>query len=862
MGFESVGDQVGAGFFVAPNLIMTAWSFLARQARGIRVLVTLPTFVISVDGVLVEAVPTLGIAFVHVNPALFKCTGFAPVPLPIALDPAAGQTVFVYPLPSHTGFATGTIAQASFGTQGYTTSILVSGIETALYGSAVIRASDYAIVGMVQNTVAGTDVMAAVHGALLQWAMSRYGVYNIATTTVLPGFGAPPLLKDGLALGQAVVGYIQTGLLPAEVTVYAPMVTTAVNPAYTTYFLPGTQYQSDMLTLGAPATGAWVTTPDLLNTRVVRKTGLAPPEADISSDASNAVALTTSTAMAVEAAGIGYARLASKTLAAFSNKWVTTTTPVSTGTTDVSSVAVGTRVHAFSAAPTFAVSSTTGSPSTLNTLPYMLVYADLGLIVFTAGLTTSEVPLASSMVKEIEAPGGLQRVPYIAPFATVDLKDADVTYTIAGSVYTVTWSSTDAMGVPVVTLPDTAQFLFQVQYDAATAEVLVLYRTMPNVWATTEWIAGTTLTSEFDPLVSTTVTTTQLVALDTQPQTLDIVAFGVAGPRSNLLFVQSTDPSAKIGQGAVAPTRLPDGSVPPTATGSLVAVLQDATTTSTFFALLTADWRAFDEPLRVTAVDGVPVGQAGLNALSLPLTLVQVAPLSSSALPTTVAVSVADVSFLGAPVYMGNPGTLWTTIRAGLGMPPVVTSGSSANTVVVSFPDVFAYSAQAFMLPANDTTDVEADIVAITVSVRVPLGTTPSEGSTVLVQLAATDSSGIRTRSFADPSDPTCAVLRYGGASWSLYTCAGYGGATSVPTLYIPGTPFTLTYTRGDTVPQRVNTVLIGLPPTPQTPMLPASDALLGSVAIQVDSVQTQVLGAYSAASSVAYAVTFDAAGM
>lgn len=295
----------------------------------------------------------------------------------------------------------------------------------------------------------------------------------------------------------------------------------------------------------------------------------------------------------------------------------------------------------------------------------------------------------------------------------------------------------------------------------------------------------------------------------------------------------------------------------------MVAILEDATNALTHYTVVTSEWQYVDTPVRVTAVNGVAVGQADLNTLSLPLVLLQTAPLASDLLPTEVSVSIADVAFQGASVNMTKTGTLWTTIRTSLGLPPVVESGASANMVVVTFPDTNAYSAEAFMLPANDTTGVEADIVSATFAVTVPTGTAIA-GDVVLIQLAATDSSGISTRSFSNsPTDETCAFLLYTGFSWTLTTYAGYGNTPFVSTgPYFLGDSIRLSYTKDNTVPQRVNTVIIGLPPIANTGRLPTGNRLLSTVGVSVVDVETQILAAYSATGPNAYAVTFDVSNL
>lgn len=424
----------------------------------------------------------------------------------------------------------------------------------------VPKRKDYAIVGMVQNTVSGTDVVAALHGAFLQWAMARYGAYFIPTTSVLPGFGAgAPVLDRGLALSEAVVGLVQSPATSAlEVTVYVPMVTTAVNPAYTSYFVPRTQNFSPMLTLGVFATGAWAIKPRLENTSVHLH---LLSDVGIVTNGFNGIAISTDLDMPpVNAAGIGHVQR-SLPLAAFNAVWRTTTTSSELLGTDLSAVAgsLPNRVRGVTLPDLqqFAV-SVQEDGTTKNTLPNMVVYLDQGGVAFTAGLTTSEVPLVSSLLKEIDDPGFLLRVPYLAPFASADVAGASVTYSNDGDLYVLTWSSTNpSTSLPVVST-DTAQFEFQLQYNSSSGVVSFLYRTMPNVWSTNNWLVGTTMTSEF---VAATVETTQLLAVDTLPQVLDLVAFGLASPRSNLVFVQSTDGSALVGQGALAPIRLPDGAV-------------------------------------------------------------------------------------------------------------------------------------------------------------------------------------------------------------------------------------------------------------------------------------------------------------
>lgn len=867
MGFESDGTQAGAGFFVGPNLVMTAWSSVARQARGIRVIVTLPSGpAISVDGVLVGAVPTLGIAFVHVNPSLFHCTGFSPVPLAVASDALAGQTVFTYPMPSHTGFATGVVAQTSYGTTGYTTALLLAGVETALYGSAVIRASDYAIVGMVLYSVSGTDVMAAVPGSLLQWAMARYGVYDLPTTTVLPGFGRVPDLRRALALGQQVGGYIHRGndtIAPVDVSVYVPMVTQAVNPADTTYFRPGTQYQTPQLTLGAPATGAWIFDPTLDSASGTQITANSPNlvvNFDGNAFAVTPLSPTVDEPVPVAAADIGVARSMAQSVAAFESSWTVTTTDIAVSTT---SVFPGERVYAFPEGTFYISVDLFAVPPVVYSQKFMVVYADLGVVAFMN--STADAPSQAAILADIESPASIVALPYIAAFASADLNDAFVTYskTTVDTVdkYVITWSSVNALGTPVNEF--TPQYEFQVVY--AGGSVQTLYRTMPTVWPTNNWLAGTTLTSlciESDP-DTFTVQSTQLVALNTLPQTLEVASFGLASIRSNLLFVQSTDVSAAVGQGAVAPTRTSTGDTIAEVSGTLALVQQNGVAIRFGHVSMAAKWLGYSSPARAMTVNGQQVGQVGVNDASLPVTLTRVAPLASALSPVGVTVLVADVAAVGAPVSVA-PGSLWTAVRALLGVPPLLAGGTSANSLVFDFSLApTTYTAAAFMLPANDVKRVEADIVSATFKLRLPASApAPVAGDTFIIQLAATDSSGITTRFPEVPglAYETCAIVSYDGSGWTLAITNGYGSLVLISSEpYVLGDDIVLVAPPADSTPQRVNTVVVGLPPTVGTPHLqfPATQ-LAPLVSVTIVDLQTQVLGVYSTSNGKQFAVTVD----
>jgi hypothetical protein len=868
LGYESAGDgsDTAAGWFVSTNLIVTSWSFLARQARGIRVMVTLPTFVVSVDGVLVEALPTLGLAFVHVNPALFKCTGFNPDLLVIAPNALAGQTVFVYPAPSHTGFAIGAVAQASFGTTGYATNLVVSNVGTALYGSAVIRASDYAVVGMVLSGVGQTGAVLALHGEVLLWAVARYGAALTLVPNVQPGFAAPPALKWGLALGQAVGGGV---LARDHGVVYLPMVTAAVNPARTSYFVPGTQDISPLLTLGAPATGAWAWRPDLIDAMLQTSVGSTTLEA-LATDQPNGVQVVSNLAGSVPvAAGIGYATYTALA-PEFGSLWRATTTSVITlpAVPLAGSGAVFTLSNA-AAVPPFVISNEEG---VTNTLPFLLIYADLGMVVFTNSLAAPDVPLWTALQEEIASPGTLDTVPYIAPFACLDFPTV---YSASGLSVTydtwvsdgedwvaVTWSTSDA-----VTVPDfTNQVKFQVQYNATTGQVLCLYLTMPGVWPTQDWLTATTMTSKFG---GGRPVSCQLVRVVPQPQPLAIVNFGLASGWSNAFFVNLTpsltNATPPVAAGAVAPTRLPDGSTDLAVAGTLAVIAASGTAVVCGAYVYTWVWPEFDTPVRVGAVNAQPVGASDVNDVSLGRVLTRVAPSATAEFPTGVSVSLVDVAYAGAPTPMEHPETLWTAVRAGLGVPPVLVAGTSAGALQFQFAAARSlstlepYSAAAFMLPGSATLNQEADIVSATFVFTVPSAYTPVIGDLFIIQLAATDSSALTPR-FANDTDPTCAVLDFDGVDYHITYYTFFGNSVVTPSvLYVPGvTPITIGYTPNNLVSQRVNTVVVGVPPSFGMPAVGGGAQRLGDGVLTVLDVSYQPLAAYTVASEVAYAATLD----
>ena len=859
LGYDTDGTETGAGWFISSNIIMTAWSFLAQQAQGIRVLVTLPTFVISVDGVLVEAVPTLGVAFVHVNPALFKCTGFAPPSLTIATNPVAGQTVFVYPAPSRTGFAAGTIAQASYGTTGYTTGILVSNVDTALYGSAVIRASDYAIVGMVQYALSGSSVLYALHGALLQFVLARYGLALIPNPAVAPGFAKPPVLRRSLALAQGVVG----GGDLTEGVVYVPMVTAAVNPALTTYFEAETQDAGGILTLGAPATGAWVYRPDFDGVTARANAG---DTAAISCVADlNAVLATAATGKTMVAADVGFASTV-LSAAAFTATWHDTASDANVSAlADVLVAAPHPVKTVTTSAASYAIADNGGAGP--QTLPFMLIYEDLGMVVFTNSLSNPDVPQWSALRTEIAAPGTLTTVPYLAPFACLDLAAvyAEGTYWSA-KIGGLTVGSTSWIAVTWETTGTslTEQIHVQVQYCPATGEVLYLYRTLPGTWPTKQWLTATTMTATFDPLVPEVVVGTQVLRVVAQPQPLQVVYFGLASAYSNAAYV-ALPGADTVGVGAVAPVRLPDGSRVRTVLGTLalLATSDPAARVTAASYLFLWTWPTWDSPMRVMSVSGAPVGQSNVNDASLAVVLAGVAPLASALLPTSVAVSAATIGYVGAPTSMDRPSDLWTTIRAGLGVAPALTSVVSAANLYFDFSDARAlgtYGAEAFMYQGTLGLNTEGDLVSVALKYAEPQGGAV-DGDTFIIQLAASDSSALTTRFDVITADPdrTCAVLVYASGAWTLTYYDYYLGAVKSSGPYVPGVdPITLVYTPDSNISQRVNTLLVGLPPTFGTPPLPADTQLVNGT-LSITDVKWQVLGAYSATVvDKAYAITTD----
>jgi hypothetical protein len=544
--------------------------------------------------------------------------------------------------------------------------------------------------------------------------------------------------------------------------------------------------------------------------------------------------------------------------------WVFTTRPLSSGTRDVSNTTGGTRAFAFPRS-SFSISYnvTTGLA---NTLPYMVVYADLGVVVFAASLKA--LPQATDLLREVESPGSLRNVPYIAPFACVDLLNATVTYLWEedNTVLTMTWSSASRWSVP--------RLEFQVVYDRQLGTVVVVYRLMPLVWGLRPWLSGTAMSAGFHG--PRKVLQTHVVALPSLPRQGEILNYGVAQTTDDLDFVRSVGGSVGNGHGnnGMGGSLFPkfgreneqdvENVYPPLVLASTVAVIaKDGDGSSRlFFASerVQAEWARGGACVR--AVQKMPVDtdeewfltneMAVLdNTIPLSVLLMEMAPYASRRSPVAVVVFTSVVR-LSLRQALPRPGDLWKQFVA-VGISSVVKVLPDDVTVSVRSENVYAdmYSAVAFFVPVDWSMPVSS-IVSATFAFR-PGGDSSSsdqvqDGALFILQLAWTAFGQVSTQFPA--GSRTCATIVFAGSAkgWFIRLSNGYRGVEESGELvgledyvpYVLGSDFTLLAGNATYGAPAVTTVVVGLPPWPGTSVPAPVYRLLRSSEVTVICVQTQ----------------------
>ena len=780
--------SIASGFFVAPFLVVTTWAFVQAQAGAIRVHVPyLGTAATDyVDGVLVHAVPQWNVAFVHVNPSQWMVGAHNHAPhahlhLHLHGNPTPGEQVLAADL-SHP--AMGVLgAQDPDGLTG------VSGMNSrgVFPGTALLRASDCAVVGMIVSV--DTEEVLARDSRLLHWAVSTYAP---ADSQWVPGYGTVPSLRGPPQLAVAVPGFAAD--LNAFVPVYVPV------PVYTSVHVSDcaggvranprpSLVQSRILPQGSLYTMA------IAGTAV----GVASPDGWFP-DVTNAA--------------MGMVRVVPEKPQYVEFLWTHTATPITVGTTDVSSAAGGPgRVFAFPKGR-FTVNY---NPDTqwYNSLPYMLVYADLGLVVFAPSV--AHPPAVSTLVGAICDPdsAAAASIPYIAPLASAAMRGATVTYSLAdeGTVYTVTWSSVE-IGVEV-----------QVVYDADLGSVFVVHRTMPVAWPVTDaWLAGTAMTGRFS--APGVVATTRSIALATLPRSLELVNYGLAHCSLDLRFVPSAQGTG--GQGALVATT----SRRRTLYGTFAYIAVDPNSYAVFVGSGLVD--AAPDPTTGTVCVMAVNGSA---AAPLPVALAQLAPNASARAPVPVVLTIARAGTVPVPrpplpaPYLDR---LWSSPAViTMGAPPKASRASHAAVAMdfgVAVVGPAPYSAAAFALPQAEA-GVQQTIVSATFALDVdPLGP-PSHGDTFIIQLASS-SAGKTLSTVLSGRTPTSAVFTcLNGTAWVVAYGHGYVGVGDGPDVpYTLGSAFTLGHEAGG----GVTTVVVGVPPLPGTRPLPPGRHLLARPVVTV----------------------------
>lgn len=886
---NKAGDaDLGSGFWVNTNCVMTAWHVVERESEGVRVIVQLASGPpLALDGVVSFAVPSLDVAFVTVNPALYAGTGFTPRVLTISPAFAAGETIFS--LTNVLGndpnsFGVGVIREAQWSVYGYVSDLLTSVPHlNGTSGAAIIRASDFAVVGMnqygfLQRTADGSFTEAdgysgGTNGRLLQAAVQWAGAAKtssgvpVLNAAFLPGPSIIPVLRESIALGQVV----EVADLPigsgVNLTVPLPMVTAAVNP--------------DNTPLGAPANGAWVydalvsqnTEPfgNYDGTWTFGFGGVPPVENPIAyASIVDAVALSS-----------GYAR--SPATGAFVD--ISTTGTLLNADAAFNSAAGYVDLSAIAADPispgSFRISAQPSGAGACTAHVATEVYVSaLGFAGFgSAGFPF--VPAAEFTPAELAAvannPGGGDGPSlYATPYGSADFRlpstgvvDYSVTpgtpgsalavyHKLIGSRHVIQWTGfAQSTGDPV-----SFQLWLEIEVGDQTTvtgsgQVFFVYGVLSGAWAGKPWLAATTMTS--DPAAPTS---TQLIRVDTQPMVEEVIYFGVHSFRYNIVLPLSPGSSVLPilnNFRAVAPRRYPDGTIDDGfyARGTVAVIINAATFQ---YALTWYDWPGASSPLRVSKVSNADVGDEDLNAPSLPSALLTTAPTATSNAPITVVVSLTNIGQTSASVMVSTDVVALVTNASYLGN--LGTSVSTSNFSVQWTPATGAvYSAAVYNVPGN--AEVQPNIT--TIEGTVVLDTADfAAGAIFAVQLAATNSSSLETQ-FGAATDETCLVVSYDGTTYSYETRSGYGGATILGPLAVAPlggsvvVPMILGWAFTGDVTQKVNAIVVGRPPRAgnQPANDPLSPSTLGAAEVNFNVVTTAPLASVSGVDPTrTYAVT------
>ena len=813
------GVILGRGFWVSDTVVATAWSTIdgiEREALGLRILVDVAwdaTYLtpggsqaLPLDGVLIYAVPLLGVAFVAVNPTLVAGTGYTPRVLGIRANARAGERVVTTAAPGT--FVTGFVTNASVGSQGYITDVTTSLAPpdvTDLIGAPIIHAYNFTIIGMVQYVKDGSP--SGVCGALLASAIAvAAGVTPcVLQRAYVPGPATIPGLGNATALGKL----LSTTLGGPYIA--APLITEAVRPQLLSFPFADT------------ATGAWIYSPDLVNDDAFGTALDTVPGPDPALVFGTANSLQWQDGVDLLNIGVDYAR------ASVSGSFV-----------DISSLAGVVLLNTAFTPDLYcdvlselpANANVRVSVNPVNPLSSQLlcqasnIYVSaLGFIVFA----TSEFPVTvatdlkpARLTELINDPDAVyvDKILYAAPFGCEDFLDTTVSpvdttmlvyFYDDGTSFIVQWSGY------ALSTGDPVSFQVRVTYTifnllvapTACGEVSFAYAVTSGAWAGKKWLTATTLTSDPD------THELNLIRVVSMPCPNDLIYFGNAS-YSDTLYM----PARQGINAVVCPQRRTTGD----ARGTVAAIRVDG---RCCYAAAAYTWPGFLAPLRVVKVNTSLIGAVGVNNVSLPVALVGIAPTVTEAYPVPVLVY-AEVVSQAAGSALEYATTTLVRSAVGLGTVSPVFNWTFPTADSIRFAPGASqgvYQSVLLTLPTFSGpygSAVQNNFTTATVSISIT-ATDLLVGIDVLfiVQLAATNSTTLDTQFQKDALAPlgSCVVI-YGHSSTGYFSQmrAGYGGGDiglPVPlTLVSGGIQVTraLTYYAPGAL-QRINAMVIGRPP-------------------------------------------------
>lgn len=859
---DGSGVALGSGFWITGRAVVTSWQAVWRQALGLRVAVFQPLGTgppLALDAVLVYAIPTLDLAFLVVNPLTLQGMLLAPPLLSLAFDAAAGQDVFMLANVGNTQnvtIATGTVMDPSFALTGYVTQLLTSiftflagtfgdGTREACrgtLGAPILRATDYAVVGINQRTgfTAG-DFSAGGLDALTLNAGVRWALLNstLLSAPYLLGAGTGLTVQRALALSVKVYSELQSDT-PGVIIPYAYVPLSAV----------GATTEPTALELGVPATGALVADP------VPFDPTFATPDNEgfqLSLNLLRTVTATVATPNPVVPMDVGYIR---RTLPA-NTVWneigvLPNVLPVD-GEADYATLAL----PVADPANLFRISATSGAGGSFVDELWCtaITVSPMGIIGFaTEAVPAFEMTVASAENIIADPIGQNAGTYWAAPFASLDFAPyEDGTFpltmyaTFVDGTVTIQWTGVSRSGVPVSFQAHLTYGPVKLAGDAPNpwpGQVTFAYppdRMLPG-WPGDLWVTGTALT--VPPPAGFTSFPAQVMLVPQLPVKNDVIYFGLASSSSTVTLtatnaVGTTPPYIIGGRGGITTTTV----LPTVLQGTVVAVNTAATGDEPYFqyGLYRADVSTALSSVQVIGSLGTStstVGQAALSQASLGDVIATAGLLSSG----TVAIPVVP---LWRTTQFSTPVTLTTAQTAQLlgsaqFLGDVSSSSTALTTTSYSFvPGTSAYGGVVCSVPmsyiasTSTTEPLQAELLSVSGSFTASIPSAPGTNApTVFILSLANTNSTTLSDEFITSTTSVSVTGLYttvylvvdtvaGTTTATVYYSNGYNntgsrvtGASSVLTTF-PATvavPFTLSYAPAAYV-ARINALVLGRPP-------------------------------------------------